>query len=136
MSTVKLSELADDVEVSIEESSTVYTVGQLKREILELGEPHHEKSNWCTITREKWTPNAERMLDSYIENEGCDMYEDWDERAWDCLPKEVVEKIQKILDEAFSTEYATAYWICDMAVEIDILPPEVEREFVQEGEYK
>lgn len=29
--TVKLSELADDIEVSIEESSTVYTVEELKR---------------------------------------------------------------------------------------------------------
>jgi len=31
--TVKLSDLADDVEVSIEESITVYTVAQLKHEI-------------------------------------------------------------------------------------------------------
>ncbi len=128
--TLKLSELADDVEVSIEESSTVYTVAELKREILELGEPHHESSNWCTIVRQKWTPCAERMIDSYIENEGCDMYEDWDDRAWECINKRgLVEEFQSLLDEAFSTGYATDYWLCDKSVVIDILPPKVEQEF-------
>lgn len=128
--TLKLSELADDVEVSIEESSTVYTVAQLKREILELGESHHESSNWCTIVRQKWAPSAERMIESYIENEACDMYEDWDERAWESINKRgLVEEFQSKLDAAFSTGYATDYWLCDKPVVIDILPPEVEQEF-------
>lgn len=128
--TVKLSELADDVEVSIEESSTVYTVAQLKREILELGEPHYENSNWCTIVRQKWAPSAERMIESYIENEACDMYEDWDERAWERINKRgLVEEFQNWLDSAFSNGYATDYWTYDKSIIIDILPPEVEREF-------
>ncbi|HAM79579.1 MAG TPA: hypothetical protein DCO80_02065 [Ornithinibacillus sp.] len=122
---LKLSELADDVEVSIEESSTVYTVAELKHEILEIGEPHHESSNWYTITRKRWKPNAMHMVENYIEREYDEMYEDWDSRAMDCLTDEVVSKIQSILDKAFEGDYATLYWTCEDRVEIDIQPPPV-----------
>lgn len=119
---LKLSELADDVEVSIEESSTVYTVAELKREILELGEPHHESPNWFTITRKRWNPSAMQMVESYIEREYDEMYEDWDNRAMDCMTDEVISKIQSILDEAFKGDYATVYWTYEDRVEIDIQP--------------
>lgn len=101
MGKLKLSQLNDDVEVSIEESSTVYTVAELKAEILD-GEPHHESPKWYTIKRRKWSPNARWMIENYIDNEHEDMYEDWDERAWDCIEKEsAVTKVQKVLDEVF-----------------------------------
>ncbi|MEH7249205.1 hypothetical protein V7114_20810 [Neobacillus niacini] len=120
---VKLSQLNDDAEVSIEESSTVYTVAELKGEILELGEPHHESPNWYTITRKKWVADAHLMLDRYIDCERDDMYEDWENRAWDCIESHgVVGKIQAILDEAYKTDHATAYWEYDQPVEIDIFP--------------
>ena len=122
MKQLKLSELHDDIELSIEESTTVYTVAELKWEITELGEPHHESSNWYTIKRERWNPNARYMIDSYIENEQDSMYEDWDERAMDCVTDEVVSKIQAILDEAFKGDYATAYWTYEEPVEIDVFP--------------
>ncbi|MEK4199080.1 hypothetical protein [Cytobacillus sp. FSL K6-0265] len=122
MGKLKLSQLNDDVEVSIEESSTVYTVAELKAEILD-GEPHHESPKWYTIKRRKWSPNARWMIENYIDNEHEDMYEDWDERAWDCIEKEsAVTKVQKVLDEVFKGEYATAYWTYEEPVEIDILP--------------
>ncbi|MFY0521419.1 hypothetical protein ACOMCU_26920 [Lysinibacillus sp. UGB7] len=121
--TLKLSELADDVEVSVEESNTVYTVAELKREILELDEPHHKTPNWSTVIRQKWSPCANSMLDSYIDNEYQEMYEDWDDRAWDMVAKHDLEnKIQALLDEAFESDYATAYWTYDKPVEIDIYP--------------
>jgi len=120
---LKLSQLNDDVEVSIEESHTVYTVAELKREIIESGEPHHESPNWYTIKRQKWTPDARSMLESYIDSEQDDMYEDWDERAWDCLINHgVFEKFQAILNETFKCEFATAYWTYEKPVEIDIFP--------------
>ncbi|MED4353610.1 hypothetical protein P9265_14935 [Schinkia azotoformans] len=122
---IKLSELSDDVEVAILDSHTTYTVAELKREIIELVEPHHESSNWHTLTRKRWTPSAEIMIDNYIESEYCEMYEDWDERAKDCIAVEVVEKIQAILDEAFKGDHATAYWTYEDPVEIDIFPKEV-----------
>ncbi|WP_017728546.1 hypothetical protein [Halalkalibacterium ligniniphilum] len=125
MEKLKLSELSDDIEVSIEESSTVYTVAELKREIIELGEPHDE-SSWYTITRKKWIPDARGMVEGYIESEYDNMYEDWDERAWDCVMNHgAIDKIQAILNETFKGEYATAYWTYEMPVEIDILPKTV-----------
>lgn len=121
---LKLSELADDVELSVEETSTVYTVAELKREILELGESHHNTPNWCTVVRQRWLPSANNMLDTYIENEHQDLYEDWDERAWDIVVEHDLEKkIQSLLDEAFKDDFATSYWTYDKPVEIDIYPP-------------
>jgi hypothetical protein len=123
MEKLKLSMLAEDVEISIEESHTVYTVAELKREITELGEPHHESANWYTIKREKWVPDAESMLDRYIDCEKDDLYEDWDESAWDCVMRNnAIDKIQAILDETFNSDYATTYWTYDKSVEIDIFP--------------
>ncbi|MED3839760.1 Uncharacterised protein [Niallia circulans] len=100
MKMMKLSQLADDVEISVEESHLTYTVAELKREILDLGEPHHETSNWCVIKRQKWSPNANYMVESYIELEAQEMYEDWDERAMDCMTDEVIEEIQAILEKS------------------------------------
>lgn len=122
MEKLKLSELSDEVEVSIEESHIVYTVAELKSEIINLGEPHHESSNWYTIDRKRWLPSASHMVDNYIQSEYDDMYENWDERAMDCLSDEVIEKIQKILDEAFKGDHATVYWTYEKQVEIDIFP--------------
>jgi len=119
---INLSELNDDVEISIEETSTVYTVAELKREIVELGEPHHESDNWYTIIRKKWSPDAQSMLEGYIESEYENMYENWDERAWDCVSKGAIKKIQDVLDEAFKSDYATSYWEYDVPVNIDIFP--------------
>lgn len=124
MEKLKLSQLNDDVEISIEESNSVYTVAELKREILELGEEHHKSDNWYTIIRKQWKPSAINMIRDYIEREYDDMYEDWDERAMDCVSDTVVANIQTILDEAFESDYATAYWIYDKPVEIDIFPKE------------
>lgn len=122
MEKLKLSQLSDDVEVSIEETSTVYTVAELKAEILD-GEPHHESPNWYTVTRKRWVPDAHSMFDRYIDCERDDLYEDWDERAWDCIEKEsAVTKVQKILDEVFKGDHATAYWTYENPVEIDIFP--------------
>jgi hypothetical protein len=127
MTKLKLSELPDDVEVSVEESHTVYTVAELKREITELGEPHHESSNWYTIKRQRWQPSAKSMIEHYIECIYDEMYEDWDERAWECIKPEQIERIQAVLDEAFDSDYATAYWTYDKPVEIDIFPPDSEK---------
>lgn len=125
MGKLKLSQLNDDVEVSVEETSTVYTVAELKREILELGEPHYKTEGWYTVKRENWQPSAHSMIESYIENEYQEMYEDWNERAWDCVMNYgLVDKIQSMLDETFKSDYATRYWTYEEPVEIDIFPKE------------
>ncbi|MCY8922160.1 hypothetical protein QFZ25_001845 [Bacillus atrophaeus] len=115
---LKLSQLQDDVEISIEETNDVYTVAEVKEEIRN-GEVC-QNDNWFVIERRVWRPNAASMIESYIENEHCYMYEDWDERANDCITSDVVEKIQSVLDEAFKGDYATAYWTYKQPIEIDI----------------
>lgn len=125
MEKLKLSTLADDVEVSIEESHVTYTVAELKKEILEFGEEHHLSDKWFTITRKRWQPDADRMIEYYIDSEYEEMYEDWDERANDCITDDVKNKIQSILNEAFKDEYATVYWTYEEPVDIDIFPTKV-----------
>lgn len=125
MEKLKLSMLADDVEVSIEESSTVYTVAELKAEIIELGEEHHLSTNWYTVIRHKWEPSAEIMVDTYLENESCDLYEDFNSVAMDEMSKGAIEKIQSILDEAFKNNSVCDYWTYEKPVEIDIFPNKV-----------
>ncbi|NEZ43799.1 hypothetical protein [Paenibacillus alvei] len=121
---LKLSELADDVELGREEHSTVYTVAELKREIIELGEPHHKYKHWYTIENQRWEPSAERMIEDYIDNQYPDMYEGWEERASDCITEDVLQRLQAILDEAFSSDHATVYWTFEEPVEIDVFPNE------------
>lgn len=122
MKMLKLSELPNDTEIAIEDSGTISTVSEVKWEIQKYGEPHHLNGNWYTIKRKKWRPDANKMLVGYIEDEHDDMYDDWDEHAWDCLPDEVVCKIQSILNDAFSGDHATAYWTSEHPVDIDIYP--------------
>lgn len=122
MKTLRLSELPDYVELAIEDSSMVYTVEELKREIAELGEPHHLSGSWYVIQRKKWVPNAVDMVDCYLEWKSDDMYDDWYERAFECLSQYHFRRIQSVLEDAFDTDYATAYWdYCDSVI-IDIVP--------------
>ncbi|AGY47389.1 hypothetical protein [Bacillus phage SBSphiJ6] len=122
MKMLKLSELPDDTELGVDGSGIIQTVSEIKWGIQKYGEPYHLEGDWYTIKRKKWRPDATRMLEGYIEDELDDMYDDWDERAWDCLPDEVVSKIQGILNEAFKGDYATAYWTYEQPVDIDIYP--------------
>lgn len=122
MEKLKLSELNDEIEISIEETSTVYTVAELKREILELGNPAHLSTNWYTIARHKWKPCAESMVDSYLENESCELYEDFYSVAMSDMEKGAIEKIQLILDETFNNNSTCDYWTYEKSVEIDIFP--------------
>ncbi|MCC2528214.1 hypothetical protein LKL24_12390 [Bacillus halotolerans] len=122
MKKLKLSELPDQTEIGIEDSNTISTVEEVKSGIQRYGEPHHLNGDWYTVKRRKWRPDANRMIDVYIENELDDMYENWDEHAWDCLPDDVVCKIQLILNEAFKGDRATSYWTYEQPVEIDVYP--------------
>ena len=122
MKELKLSQLADETEISLEESNRIYTVAELKREILELGEEHHLEGDWYTVTHEKWTPNAEYMVNTYIEQEEDQMYEDWGVQAIAHVSDEQINQIQKILDTAFENSSIKDYWKYDKLIEIDITP--------------
>jgi hypothetical protein len=117
--TVKLSELPNETLVSYEDARYTLTVEELRVRIASGEES--ENHAWYVATEKRWMPDAEYMLERYIENEYDEMYEDWDERAMDCLKDEHYTRIQAILDEAFKEDHATKYWLLDGAeVEIDI----------------
>ncbi|MEK8128383.1 hypothetical protein WMW72_10755 [Paenibacillus filicis] len=112
---VKLSTLADDVQLAYVDGNEQITAGQLRAD-----PESYDHSTWYVCTNRRWQPNAKTMIDNYIEGEYDTMYEDWDDRARDCLKQEHYDRIQAILDEAFSGDHATVYWILDgPEVEID-----------------
>lgn len=125
MENLKLSQLNDDVEISLEESHYVTTVGKVKREILEMNQEHHLAGDWYTVIHAKWEPSAESMVTNYIEQEQDDMYEDWGEQAIGCISEDEIKQIQTILDKAFENTTVNNYWKYDRQVEIDIFPTEV-----------
>ena len=118
---LKLSELDNNLEVASVNASGVYTVEELKDEIMG-GEPHHETKGWYIVGRKKWKPNAHNMLENYIEGESDEMYEDWEERVLSNLTDEAVAKIQAVLDEVLDHDYVTEYYTYETPIEIDIFP--------------
>lgn len=119
--TYKLSTLHDDTQISMDESGKVITAGELKKDII-TGKGFYEYHDWYIAEDKKWEPNAEAMLETYIDNKMDDMYEEWDERAKECITVEGLKKLQAVLDEMFHDEHATKYWVLSDLIEIDLQP--------------
>lgn len=120
MTELKLSQLADDTEISNDSDLRIIEAGELKHEILNYGDD--STGQWFTTKRKKWHPCAQSMIEDYIDGQSDEMYEDWIERAMDCVSDVLVKNIQALLDEAFEGDGATVYWEFDKPVEIDISP--------------
>lgn len=116
MSEVKLSQLSNDTEIAYEESGFTITVGELKK-LIKDGE--YDGETYYTIQHRKWQPSAKGMIDNYIENEGQEMYEDWEDNANQCITPDHIAAIQAVLDQAFEGDFATAYWTHEKEVLID-----------------
>lgn len=115
---VKLSSLPADTLVSYEDARYTLTAAELIEKVTE-GE-YGEWLTWYVATEKRWQPNAKYMLERYIENEYDELYEEWDEKAFDCLNQDHYDRIQAVLDEAFKGDSATVYWVLDgPVVEID-----------------
>lgn len=115
----KLSDLSGDVLLCREGYWHVYTVADLIAEIQKLGGDHHMHDDWFIVTPTVWEPSAEDMIEEYLENTYQNMYESWLEKANDCVTGEIIAKIQKILDEAF-TDDVKEYYEFGEPVEIDL----------------
>ncbi|WP_339321390.1 hypothetical protein [Paenibacillus sp. FSL W8-0194] len=111
MSKVKLSELPHDTLLSFEDAHFTVTPSEL-RQMIEDGEDLVELT-WYVAVPQEWKPSAKQMVKSFIEDQYQDMYEDWDERAYDCLKQEHYDRIQAVLDEAFCSDHVTKYWMLD-----------------------
>ncbi|WP_248499776.1 hypothetical protein [Staphylococcus aureus] len=116
MNKIKLSQLSNDTEIAYEESGYTITVGELQQ-LIKDGE--YDGETYYTIQRRRWQPSAQGMIRDYIENESQEMYEDWEERANDCIDDAVISNVQAILDEAFKGDGATAYWTHENEIVID-----------------
>lgn len=116
---VKLSELPNEAELSVEESGYTITAGELRSDLERDGDLDVASDSWRTIQRKSWKPDARDMIEKYIEDEYDEMYEEWDSRAMECLEHEHFQKIQEVLDEAFKGDSATAYWSYEKDVIID-----------------
>ncbi|HIW31269.1 MAG TPA: hypothetical protein IAA29_00630 [Candidatus Paenibacillus intestinavium] len=116
---VKLSELPDETLVSYEDAHFKLTAEEL-RQCVANGEHEGRGEIWIVATEKRWAPDAKWMLSNYIENEYDQMYEDWDERANDCIKKEHIDRIQAVLDDAFSGDSVSKYWLLDGPV-VDLL---------------
>jgi len=111
MSKVKLSELPNDTLLSYEDAHFTVTPSELRQRI-EDGEDLLEYT-WYVAVEKCWKPDAKYMLDRYIESESDEIYEGWDDLAFYYLKQEHYERIQAILDEAFSGDSVKRYWTLD-----------------------
>lgn len=114
--TVKLADLADNEVVSFEDATYTLTVAELKEELIK--DDDATSKTWYVAQSQTWTPDAKRMIEDYIENEYQEMYEDWDDKANDCITDDVVQKIQSILDTAFKSDSVRQYWTLEKKIEI------------------
>ncbi len=112
MTRVILSEIPEDTMLSYEDSHETLTAAELRQKIAD-GEVKPLDHTWIVADPKVWKPDAKYMIGQYIENEYQDMYEDWDERANDCIEPEHLAKLQVVLDEIFKDDYATKYWMLD-----------------------
>lgn len=115
--TVKLEDLPDNEVVSFEYATYTLTVAELKEELKKDGDDATSRT-WYVAQSQTWTPDANRMIEDYIENEYQEMYEDWDDRANECITEEVLQKIQSILDEAFKSDSVRQYWTLEKKIVI------------------
>lgn len=114
---VKLSELKDDEKI-IDESGNVYDVEEVKGDLRYFKD--EGKKLYTTIEYHAHI-DAKDMLESAIESEYDNMYEDWEERILDDITDDDIKKIQVVIDDVLNRNKGqnTAYYQ-DKEIEVDI----------------
>ena len=102
---VKLSELKDD-EIIMNDMKQTYTVKEVRND------PSICNNKLYTTREYEAHIDARSMLESALESEWGNMYEDWYERVLDDITSDDVDKIQEIIDNMLSRneEQNTSYW--------------------------
>lgn len=122
MDKIKLSELKDEDVIYPPDHHGVWTVKEFKKEWTnEWDREHLSKFQWCLGERLEWSPDAEYMIESYIDSQYDSMYEDWDDFISSfLLDKEVIEQVQEVLDEKLKN-IDTSYYeaVADVVIDID-----------------
>lgn len=117
---IKLSTLSEETFIVSEEYGRI-SVSDMKSEILVYGRDC-SKEKWFLPIDKKWTPCAEYMVQTYIEGEADEMYEDWDDKAVGCFKQNDYDRIQSILEEVFARDNVIDYYEFGEQIEIDIMP--------------
>lgn len=110
---VKLSELKDDEMLLVGENLVIE-----KEDFVNEIEEYRGKEVYTTYVR-RASIDAKEMLESAIDCEASEMYEDWEYDIWDDIDEEDIKAIQNILDKILSGSNNISY-IADKRVEIDI----------------
>jgi len=114
---IKLSELKDDVKV-MDENLNVYDIEEVRNDLRYFKD---KSKKLYTITQYHAQINARDMLESAIENEYQNMYEDWDENILGDITDEDVGRIQAVITTILlrSKDQNIAYYQ-DEEIKIDI----------------
>lgn len=110
---IKLSELKNDEMLLVGESLVLS-----KEDYLKEMKEHEGKEVYLTF-KYKANINARSMLDSAIECEADNMYEDWDNDIWDDIKETDITELQNILDKILSRSDNVSYQAYKR-VEVDI----------------
>lgn len=110
---VKLSELKDDDMLLVGEDFVISKEDFVK----EIEE--YEDEEVYTTKEYRAIIDAKDMLESEIDCEANNMYEDWPYNIWDNISEDDIKELQNILDRILSGSESISY-IADKRVEIDI----------------
>ena len=100
---IKLSELKNDDMLLVGENLIISKEDYMK----EMRE--HEGESVYTTTKYKANIDAKCMLETAIDNEACNMYEDWECDVWEDITEKDITELQNILDRILSESRSTSY---------------------------
>lgn len=110
---IKLSELKNDDMLLVGEN---YLIS--KEDFVKAIEEYRDKEVYTT-TKYRASIDAKDMLESAIDCEAYNMYEEWEYDVWDDITEEDINELQNVIDRILGKSRNIAY-IVDKKVEIDI----------------
>ncbi len=110
---IKLSELKNDEMLLVGENLVIE-----KEDFVKEIEEHGGKEVYTT-TEYRASINAKDMLESAIDCEASNMYEDWEYDIWEDISEEDINELQNILNRILNGSRNISY-ISDKKIEIDI----------------
>lgn len=111
--TVKLSSLNNDDMLLVGENLVMSKEDYIK----EMHE--HKGEEVYTTTKYRAVIDARDMLESAIDCEASNMYEDWEYDVWNDVTEEDIDELQIIVDEILSRSASVSY-ITDKKVYVDL----------------
>jgi len=116
MEKVKISTLSKDTIILVDGNSSIYTVEDVLNDL-----DYFKEREIYTTTPHHASFNAESIIETAIEDEGDNMYEDWDERIREDYTDEDIVDLQKVFDRILGKNPSqNINYESDKEIEIDI----------------